>query len=82
MTRRADTKEIKRLSSLLADKIKKRRIELNLSQEDLARKANVSVESIRSLEGGRLRSPSVFVSYRIAKCLKKNLNAWLNEIHP
>jgi len=53
----------------LGQKIKKLRQKLGLSQDDFARKADVSYTTLTKIETGVIKKPSVFVVSKIAKTL-------------
>lgn len=81
MTRKKDSKDTKELSRLFADKLKHARIRSGLSQNELSHKSKISIDTIRSLECGRITSPSIFTSYTLVRCLGGNLGRWLKEIN-
>ena len=56
-------------SNQLGQKIKKFRLKLNLSQDDLARKADVPYTTLTKIETGVIKKPSVYVVGKIAKTL-------------
>lgn len=53
----------------LGKKIKKLRIGLGLSQDELARKADVPYTTLTKIETGVIKKPSVYVVAKIAKAL-------------
>ena len=53
----------------LGIKIKKARVKMGLSQDQLARKADVPYTTLTKVETGVIKKPSVFVVARIAKAL-------------
>jgi transcriptional regulator with XRE-family HTH domain len=53
----------------LGKKIKKLRIDLGLSQDELARKADVPYTTLTKIETGVIKKPSVYVVAKIAKAL-------------
>ena len=55
--------------STLAKNIRKLRKEKGLSQDDLARKANIPFTTLTKIETGVIKKPSVFVVAKIAKSL-------------
>ena len=57
------------MESNLGIKIKKLRLELKFSQDELARKANVPYTTLTKIETGVIKKPSVFVMAKIAKTL-------------
>ncbi len=54
-------------------RLKLARVEMNLSQEELAAKVNVTRPTINLLEGGKF-NPSLQLCIRICKVLNKTLN--------
>ncbi len=54
----------------LGKKIKKLRTGLGLSQDELARKADVPYTTLTKIETGVIKKPSVYVVAKIAKALK------------
>lgn len=61
----------------LGIKIKKLRAKTGLSQDELARKADVAYTTLTKIETGVIKSPSVFVVEKIAKALKVNIEKFL-----
>lgn len=53
----------------LGKKIKKLRNDLGLSQDELARKADVPYTTLTKIETGVIKKPSVYVVAKIAKAL-------------
>ena len=53
----------------LGKKIKKLRTGLGLSQDELARKADVPYTTLTKIETGVIKKPSVYVVAKIAKAL-------------
>lgn len=60
-------------SNQLGRKIKKLRLELGLSQDDFARKADVPYTTLTKIETGVIKKPSVFVVSKIAKTLSVDI---------
>ncbi|MBU0455456.1 MAG: helix-turn-helix domain-containing protein [Gammaproteobacteria bacterium] len=58
----------------LGKKIKSLRIKLELSQDKLARKADVPYTTLTKIETGVIRKPSVYVVAKIAKALNVSLD--------
>lgn len=58
----------------LGKKIKKLRTGLGLSQDELARKADVPYTTLTKIERGVIKNPSVYVVAKIAKALKTSLD--------
>lgn len=53
----------------LGKKIKKLRLKNHLSQDELARKADVPYTTLTKIETGIIKKPSVYVVAKIAKAL-------------
>ncbi|MFH1859210.1 MAG: helix-turn-helix transcriptional regulator [Patescibacteria group bacterium] len=58
----------------LGKKIKSLRIKLELSQDKLARKADVPYTTLTKIETGVIRKPSVYVVAKVAKALNVSLD--------
>ncbi len=58
----------------LGKKIKNLRTGLGLSQDELARKADVPYTTLTKIETGVIKKPSVYVVAKIAKALKTSLD--------
>lgn len=64
----------KQANNLLGKKIKELRLKNNLSQDELARKADVPYTTLTKIEVGVIKKPSVFVVAKIAKALDISLD--------
>ncbi len=53
----------------LGKKIKEVRMKVKLSQDDLARKADVAYTTLTKIETGVIKNPSVLITAKIAKAL-------------
>jgi len=63
----------KQTNNLLGKKIKELRLKNNLSQDELARKADVLYTTLTKIEIGVIKKPSVFIVAKIAKALDISL---------
>ncbi len=54
-------------------KIKALRLELKLSQDEFARKANVPYATLTKVETGVIKNPFVYIVAKIAKALKASI---------
>ena len=61
----------------LGKKIKKLRNDLGLSQDELARKADVPYTTLTKIETGVIKKPSVYVVAKIAKALNISIEELL-----
>jgi transcriptional regulator with XRE-family HTH domain len=80
MARSKNTKEMKSFGKLFAERLKVAREQKDLRQSELSNLTGISLDTIRSLEGGRISSPGLYLSYRLVKGVGGNLNKWLGEI--
>lgn len=64
----------KQVNNLLGKKIKELRLKNNLSQDELARRADVPYTTLTKIEIGVIKKPSVFVIAKIAKALDISLD--------
>lgn len=78
MSRIRKTDSQKNAGRKLAEKIQDSREEKNLKQTDLAKKARISIDTLRKLEGGKIASPNVFLVAKLAKILEKDIREWLS----
>jgi len=62
----------------LGKKIKELRTGLGLSQDELARKADVPYTTLTKIETGVIKKPSVYVVAKIAKALNITLDDLIN----
>lgn len=62
----------------LGKKIKKLRTGLGLSQDELAREADVPYTTLTKIETGIIKKPSVYVVAKIAKALNTTLDDLIN----
>ena len=77
MPRKVLDKKTREKGVALAKLIKAERERQNLSQEELAKMADVRFETLKSIECERILTPNVFIVANIAIALKGNLNKWL-----
>ena len=61
-------------NNMIGEKIKKYRLKASLTQEKLAREADISYTTLTKMESGVIRNPSVKVVAKIAKVLKISLD--------
>ena len=66
-------------NNLLGKKIKELRLKNNLSQDELARKADVPYTTLTKIEVSVIKKPSVFVVAKIAKALNISLDKLINK---
>jgi len=69
----------KQANNLLGKKIKELRLKNNLSQDELARKAEVPYTTLTKIEVSVIKKPSVFVVAKIAKALNISLDKLINK---
>ncbi|MCD6085666.1 helix-turn-helix transcriptional regulator [bacterium] len=62
----------------LGKKIKELRLKHHLSQDELARKADVPYTTLTKIEIGVIKNPSVYVVAKIAKALNVKIDDFLS----
>jgi XRE family transcriptional regulator of biofilm formation len=65
--------------SVVGDRIKQRRVEVNISLAELARRADLSKGYLHAIESGETQSPSAEILYRIANELGTTIADLLGE---
>ena len=80
MARSKNYDEIEGFGKMFAERLKHERENKDLKQSELSAMAGISLDTIRALEGGRIKSPGLYISYQLVSSLGGNLNKWLNEI--
>ena len=63
-----------RQNNNLGKRIKELRLKYHLSQDELARKADVPYTTLTKIEIGVIKNPSVYVVAKIAKALRVSLD--------
>jgi len=66
--------ENKQANNYLGKKIKELRLKQKLSQDELARKADVPYTTLTKIETGIIKKPSVYVVAKIAKALNISMD--------
>lgn len=77
MARKELNKITKDRGSYFAKRLKEERQKLEYSQSDLSRISNVPLDTLRSIENGRITSPGLFIAADLVHALKGNLDGWL-----
>lgn len=65
--------------STLAQNIKRLRKQLKLSQEELAKKANITYSTLIKIESGINKNPTIITLKKLAKVLKVSLDELVGE---
>lgn len=60
--------------------LKEKRLEAGLKQSELSFRSLVPLDSIRSIECGRIKSPGLLISFMLTKALNEKLDVWLAKI--
>lgn len=68
---------MKKENNILWANIKKIRNELNLTQEQLSKKADISYTSLTKIETGVIKDPSVYTIAKIAKAFDVSIESLL-----
>ena len=59
--------------------LKEERKAQNHTQEQLAKMANVSLDTVRSIEHGRIANPGLFIAASLVEVLKGDLTEWVKR---
>lgn len=62
-----------------AKRLKKERENKNMTQSELSIRANVSLDTVRSIENGRVLTPGVFIAADLVHALDGKLDGWISE---
>ncbi|MGE4232048.1 MAG: helix-turn-helix domain-containing protein [Bacteriovoracia bacterium] len=60
-------------------RLRKVREQKDLSRNDLSKIADIPVDTISSIEGGRILSPGLFIAADLVHALEGNLNEWVKN---
>lgn len=69
----------KRRGQRFSVKLQRARKSEGISREQLARRAGVSTETVRSIEEGKIVAPGLFVAADIVYALNGRLDEWLRD---
>ncbi len=62
-----------------SQKIKTQREKKNLTQRELSDRANIPLDTLRSIENGRVLTPSVFIAADLVHALDGKLDGWIDD---
>ena len=60
--------------------VKEAREARGLTQGELASKASISIDTVRSIETSKIAAPSIFVAIDLAKALGVKWTAWVKQL--
>lgn len=80
MARQRSSSTEQRQGHLLGQVLRRARLSKGLSAQDLAEKAGMSIDTVRSIENGRTLSPSFFTVLRFADALNIRLDFIHSEL--
>lgn len=78
MARSELDEKTKNKGAQFAKKLKRERQRENLSQSELSALANVPLDTLRSIENGRVHSPGLFIAADLVHALNGKLDDWLS----
>ncbi len=61
-----------------AKKLKQERENQDMTQSELSARANVPLDTLRSIENGRILSPGVFIAADLVHALDGELDGWVD----
>ena len=65
-----------------SQKLKIQREKKKLTQRELSERANIPLDTLRSIENGRVLAPSVFIAADLVHALDGKLDGWILELSP
>jgi len=65
-------------TTIISKRLKEYRAQQGLTQENLARKADIPFSTLTKIESGGIQSPSVFIMKKIAEALKVKIDDLVN----
>lgn len=72
--------KIKERGMSFAKRLKEERENREMTQSELSARANIPLDTLRSIENGRTLSPGVFIAADLVHALNGNLDGWVD--HP
>ncbi len=63
-----------------SQKLKVQREKKRLTQRELSDRANIPLDTLRSIENGRVLAPSVFIAADLVHALDGKLDGWIVEL--
>jgi len=77
MARKELDSRIKNLGQKFAERLRRERQLVNLSQRELSEQANVPLDTVRSIENGRILSPGLFIAADLIRALNGKIDEWI-----
>jgi transcriptional regulator with XRE-family HTH domain len=80
MSKKPTSQKIRKQGIAFSKMLKKERQAKAFTQDQLAKKANVSLDTVRSMENGRIAAPGLFIAASLVEALNGDLSKWLKKI--
>ena len=77
MARKEIDRSTKMRGETFARRLKKERERLDLTQGDLSKKSDVPLDTLRSIENGRISTPGLFIAADLVRALEGKLDEWI-----
>lgn len=77
MARSANTPLTKKRSLAFVKKLVRERKVLSLTQAELAKRSGIPLDTVRAIEGKKIKVPGFFVAVDLIKALEGDLNDWI-----
>ncbi len=78
MARKELDTSVKKRGETFARRLKKERQRLSITQNDLSKRSNVPLDTLRSIENGRITSPGLFIAADLVRALDGTLDEWIS----
>lgn len=77
MARKELDKSTKVRGKTFARRLKEERERQEITQSDLSKKSNVPLDTLRSIENGRIATPGLFIAADLVRALDGTLDDWI-----
>ena len=80
MSKKPINQSLRKRGIAFSKMLQKERRAKGLTQEQLGKNANVSLDTVRSIENGRVSAPGLFIAASLVEALNGDLSKWLKKI--
>ena len=77
MARSETTPLTKKRSAAFVKRLVKERLALSYTQADLAKHSGIPLDTVRAIEGKKIKVPGFFVAIDLIKALNGDINEWI-----
>lgn len=77
MAKKELSKALKKRGAKFSNRLKKERKKQNLSQMELSKLSDISLDTIRAIEHGKISAPGLFIAASLVHSLGGKLDKWV-----